>query len=459
MRPLSRLALLVYSAALTVAQPLLRRKLRRRARVEAGYGEAVEERFGHYQPAGWPQGASAPAAGPTVWLHAVSLGETRASAVLVAALRVRLPGMRLLLTNGTATGRAEGRKLLRPGDRQVWQPWDTPQAVRRFLQGFSPDIGILMETEVWPNLVAGCVAQGVPLVVANARLNTGSLAKSERLGLLARPAYSRLTAVWAQHADDAARLRSLGAPVEGVFGNLKFDAAPDAALLARGRQWRDASLRPVVLFASSREGEEALWIEEFKRKVPVAGAAGRPPATETIADGPADASAVQWLVVPRHPNRFDEVAQLLLAAGLRVARRSQWPDGEGAPPEADVWLGDTVGEMALYYGMAHAALLGGSFETLGGQNLIEAAACGCPVVMGPHTFNFADAAEQAAAAGAATRVVDMGQAVEVALRLVGDPAARQKAAAASTAFAASHSGASARTADAICALLAGRRAG
>ncbi|MFE8645426.1 3-deoxy-D-manno-octulosonic acid transferase [Sphingomonas sp. NCPPB 2930] len=462
MRLLSRLALLGYSAALTAAQPLLRRKLRRRARVEAGYGEAVEERFGYYEPAGWSrptEAEAAAAAGPTVWLHAVSLGETRAAAVLVAALRTRLPGMRLLLTNGTATGRAEGRKLLRPGDRQVWQPWDTPQAVRRFLRAFAPDIGILMETEVWPNLVAGCVAQGVPLVLANARLNTGSLAKSERLRLLARPAYSRLSAVWAQHADDAARLRSLGAPVQGVFGNLKFDAAPDAALLARGRQRRDAGARPVVLFASSREGEEALWIAEFKRKVPAAGAARRPSATETIADDPSGAFDAQWLVVPRHPNRFDEVAQLLQAAGLRVARRSQWPHGEAAPPEADVWLGDTVGEMALYYGMAHAALLGGSFETLGGQNLIEAAACGCPVVMGPHTFNFADAAEQAAAAGAATRVADMGQGVEVALRLVGDPAARQKAAAASTAFAASHSGASARTADAICALLARRNAG
>ena len=459
MRLLSRLALLGYSAALTAAQPLLRRKLRRRARVERGYGEAVEERFGRYQPAGWAQPAPGAAAGPTVWLHAVSLGETRAAAVLVAALRARLPGMRLLLTNGTATGRAEGRKLLQPGDRQVWQPWDTPQAVGRFLQAFAPDIGILMETEVWPNLVAGCVAQGVPLVVANARLNTGSLAKSERLHLLARPAYSRLAAVWAQHADDADRLRRLGAPVQGVFGNLKFDAAPDTALLARGRQWRDTSPRPVVLFASSREGEEALWIAEFKRKVPAAVAERRPPATETIADGPLDASAVQWLLVPRHPNRFDEVAQLLQAAGLHVARRSQWPDGAGAPPEADVWLGDTVGEMALYYGMAHAALLGGSFETLGGQNLIEAAACGCPVVMGPHTFNFADAAEQAAAAGAATRVADMVQGVEVALRLVSDQAARLKAAEVSTAFAASHSGASARTADAICALLARRKAG
>ena len=449
---------MVYSAALTVAQPLLRRNLRRRALVEPGYGEAVEERFGYYEPAGWSPVASA-AVGPTVWLHAVSLGETRAAAVLVAALRVRLPGMRLLLTNGTATGRAEGRTLLQPGDRQVWQPWDTPQAVGRFLQAFSPDIGVLMETEVWPNLVAGCVAQDVPLVVANARLNTGSLAKSERLHLLARPAYSRLAAVWAQHADDADRLRRLGAPVQGVFGNLKFDAAPNGALLARGRQWRDAGARPVVLFASSREGEEALWIEEFKRKVSAAGAVRRPPATETIAEGPAAASAVQWLVVPRHPNRFDEVAQLLQAAGLHVARRSQWPDGAGVPPEADVWLGDTVGEMALYYGMAHAALLGGSFETLGGQNLIEAAACGCPVVMGPHTFNFADAAEQATAAGAATRVADMGQGVEVALRLVGDPAAQRKAATASTAFAAAHSGASARTADAICAVLGRRKAG
>lgn len=335
---MARPALWLYSAVTWAAQPLLRRKLRRRAVAEPGYGQAVGERFGYYPP---PLDSLAPHSDSDpsmrfVWIHAVSLGETRAAAILLAALRRELPGMRLLLTHGTATGRAEGEKLLQPGDVQVWQPWDTPGAVRRFLRQFRPAIGILMETEVWPNLVAGCRARGIPLVLANARLNARSLASAQRLGWLAGPAYRGLAAVWAQTEADAERLRALGAPVEGVFGNLKFDVVPDAAQVARGRQWREGQRRPVVLLASSREGEEALWLDALR--------------------GLGDARAeVQWLIVPRHPQRFDEVQQLLQDAGLRVSRRSTW----ALPPtDADVWLGDSLGEMALYYGLADVALLG-----------------------------------------------------------------------------------------------------
>ncbi len=447
MAPYERVLRALYSAGMSVAQPLLRRKLRRRGVAEPGYLESVDERFGRY-----PRHVVAvPPASPCIWVHAVSLGETRAVGVLIAALRERLPGMRLLLTHGTATGRAEGRKLLLPGDEQTWLPWDTPSAVSRFIARFRPSVGLLVETEVWPNLVFGCRKAGVPLALVNARMSEKSMRAAERLGPLARGAFAGLAAVWAQTVDDQRRLQALGAEAVEVFGNLKFDMAPQPAALQAGRRWRRAVDRPVLLLASSREGEEALWLEAVKASI---GSAA--PADAVSGAAP----TVQWLIVPRHPQRFDEVAALLQAGGLRVSRRSEWRDvgPDDAPPAADVWLGDSLGEMALYYGLADAALLGGSFADTGGQNLIEAAACGCPVVMGPSTFNFAQAAVLAEAAGAALRVPDMAQAVRTARDLLTDGRLPQTRGAA-LAFAAAHRGAAARTADAVCALLApvGRR--
>ncbi|WP_175526039.1 3-deoxy-D-manno-octulosonic acid transferase [Paracidovorax konjaci] len=435
------------------ARPLLRRKLRRRAVAEPGYGHAVEERFGHYAP---PASDAAPGGGgPVVWIHAVSLGETRAAAILLHALRPLVPGLRLLLTHGTATGRAEGARLLRPGDVQVWQPWDTPGAVGRFLERFRPDIGVLMETEIWPNLIAGCQARGVPLVLANGRLNARSLAGAQRLAWLSRPAYGALAAVWAQTAADADRLRAAGARVDGVFGNLKFDVVPDAAQLAQGRAWRGAGPRPVVLLASSREGEEALWLQALEPKGPDAADSIEEFAIKKGAKERGGARAVQWLIVPRHPQRFAEVRAQLESAGLSVSCRSAWG---AAPAPADVWLGDSMGEMALYYGLAHAALLGGSFAPLGGQNLIEAAACGCPVVMGPHTFNFAEAADNAAVAGAALRVDGMPQAVATAQALVLDAPRQSALQQRALEFSAAHRGAAQATAQAVAGVLRGRAA-
>ena len=469
---MSRATRWLYSAVTWAAQPLLRRKLRRRAVAEPGYGQGVEERFGRYAEQGAvpaekqrvegsrSDAAHLPEPGALVWIHAVSLGETRAAAILLPALRQHWPGMRLLLTHGTATGRAEGQKLLQPGDLQVWQPWDTRGAVARFLRQFRPAVGILMETEVWPNLIAACRMRGIPLVLANARLSAKSLRQARRMAWLARPAYGALAAVWAQTEDDAARLRSLGAPVQGVFGNLKFDVVPDAAQLAQGRQWRAASPRPVVLLASSREGEEAMWLRHFKPNRPPAHAGQALAAIKTEANAGGEtpgALEVQWLVVPRHPQRFGAVAELMERAGLRVALRSQWgagPPDTAAGTRADVWLGDSLGEMALYYGLADVALLGGSFAPLGGQNLIEAAACGCPVVLGPHTFNFAEAAELACAAGAALRVADLGQGIATACNLAHGHGAQPLATARSHAlqFAAAHRGAAQRTAQALVAL-------
>ena len=409
-----------YSLVMSGFQPFLRHKLRRRGVAEPGYLQHVDERFGLYPD---------PSDSGRIWIHAVSLGETRAAAILLEQLRAQQPGVRVLLTHGTATGRAEGERLLQPGDAQAWLPWDTPQAVARFLEHFCPRIGVLMETEVWPNLAAGCVEQGVPLALANARLSEKSMRQALRLSRLSRPAYGALSAVWAQTEADARRLARVGAPVSGVFGNLKFDAATDLRQLAQGRAWRARLGRPVLMFASSREGEEQGFFEAL---------------------APHRDAGVQWLLVPRHPQRFDEVVLQAAQYGLSVSRRSGW---SGDPEPADIWLGDSLGEMALYYGMADVALLGGSFEPLGGQNLIEASACGCPVVMGPHTFNFADAAQLAEAAGAALRVDTIADAVGTAVSLAGDSKQQAVVAAAGLAFAAAHRGAASKTAAALLALV------
>ena len=420
---------------------MLRRKLRRRSVAEPGYAIAVEERFGHYDEAmlgaGW------------VWIHAVSLGETRAAGILIDALRHQDPALRVLLTNGTATGREEGARLLGPNDLQVWQPWDTPEVVQRFLDRFRPRIGVLMETEIWPVLTAACADRGIPLVLANARLNEKSLASAKRLAWLARPTYASLAAVWAQTEADSHRLVSAGARVDGVFGNLKFDATPDSIQLGRAARLREKLPKPVVVFASSRDGEEGqlLDILQHLRHAPPVGWS---PAAGKKVHLPIQ--AVQWMIVPRHPQRFDEVAQLIESKGFVCARRSAPAVTEGA--DTEIWLGDSLGEMALYYGLADVALLGGSFEPLGGQNLIEAAACGCPVIMGPSTFNFAEASELSLAGGASIRVEDMEQAVVGALTLLADPVRQNTMVQAALTFSSAHRGAAARTAAAIGTLLA-----
>ena len=455
----------LYSLVMWLAQPFLRAKLRRRARGEPGYGVAIDERFGYYtQPAERAdKDSAANQAHAFVWVHAVSLGEARAATALVAQLRQQLPGMRLLLTHGTATGRTQGGALLQPGDVQVWQPWDSVGAVARFLAHFRPRVGLLVETEVWPNMVTGCALAGTPLCLVNARLSDKSLQQAMRLSWLSCPAYAGLRAVWAQSQEDAIRLQSLGAQVHGVMGNFKYDLTPDPTQLAQGDAWHAAQVRPVVMFASSREGEEAMLLNILNTKRVKAPAEYAQTAINSIA------SSVQWLIVPRHPQRFDAVTQLVLDAGFTVSRRSLWQteipariqaqtleQPHTAPPQdVDVWVGDTLGEMALYFGLADVVLLGGSFAPLGGQNLIEAAACGCPVVMGPHTFNFAQAAALAQAAGAAFELADMGLAVEKALQLLQSRAQLEQAQLASLRWSQAHCGAAERTALAVKTLLLG----
>ena len=432
---LERLTLAAYGVLMRSLQPLLRRKLQRRGLQEPGYLQHVPQRFGLYD-------APAPEAG-RVWVHAVSLGETRAAALLIDALRQRLPGMRLLLTHSTATGWAQGQSLLQPGDAQAWLPWDTPEATRRFLQHHRPRCGLLMETEVWPALVQACQQQAVPLWLVNARLNDKSLRAAQRWSWLSRPAYRGLHAVLAQSPADAQRLGALGAQVSAVLGNLKFDVKPQPLAQARARQWRaqwtrQGQARPVLMLASTREGEEVMWLNAL---------ASNPRRAQAFAD-----AGVLWLVVPRHPQRFDEVHQLVQDRAWSVFRRSALP-ADGPWPvqasDAQIWLGDSLGEMPQYFHAADMALLGGSFMPLGGQNLIEAAAFGCPIIMGPHTFNFAEASEQAQAAGAAQRVADMDGALDQALSWLNDRAALARAQQAGLDMVAQGRGAADRYAQAI----------
>ena len=415
-----------YSWLLRLGLPLYLLRVWWRGKAEPVYATAIGERIGLY-PVSAARGA--------LWIHAVSLGETRAAAPLIDALRQAEPGLRLLLTHGTATGRSAGATLLRPRDTQAWLPFDTPGAVRRFLDRFAPRAGVLMETEIWPNLLAAAQHRGLPMFLANARLSERSRRRGRRVDLLLRPAFASLRVAFAQTPDDAARLREAGATDVRVEGNLKFDLAPDASLIGRGRRWKQASgSRAVVLAAVTRDGEEAMLLDAW-RKV----ALPRP----------------VLVVVPRHPQRFDAVAVVIAATGFTLSRRSAWP--EGPPPDAssaDVWLGDSMLEMPAWYALADVALLGGSFAPLGGQNLIEAAACGCPLVVGPHTFNFADAAERAIAAGAAVRVASMDDGVPRAIAIaIGSE--RQERATAALVFAAAHRGAATRTAAAIVAVLEG----
>ena len=312
------LARFAYSTLLRLLTPFYFLRLWRRGRREPAYRSAFGERLG---------GSKGPLVPGRVWIHAVSLGETRAAAALIDALRRHRPALRVLLTHSTATGREAGTRLLREGDAQAWLPYDTPGAVRRFLGQHRPVLGVLMETEIWPNLLWTARRLGLPMVLANARLSTKSQAKGLRMGALLRPAVESLSLVLAQTDDDARRLREVGADTVMVLGNLKFDMSPNPRLLARGLQWRQALARPVVLAASTREGEEA-WLLQAWLFVP----SPRP----------------LLVLVPRHPQRFDEVAALVAATGLGCVRRSSWADQPpGDAAAADVWLGDSLGNAHL----------------------------------------------------------------------------------------------------------------
>jgi len=384
-----------------------------------------------------------PDPGHLLWIHAVSVGETRAAQPLIEALLGRDPRLHILLTHMTPTGRATGEELFArrwpQRVRQQYLPYDHGWAIRRFLARWRPLLGVIMETELWPNVCAGAARAGVPLVLVNARLSERSLRKGLRWHALIGPALRSLAAVLAQTDADAARLRRLGRDEVPVLGNLKFDFSPSPQGLALGAGWRAALAgRPVVVLASSRDGEEAAVLAAWR---------------QLRRD---DAGAPLLLVVPRHPQRFDEVAELVRSSGLGLRRRSgEWLDRSGVLDDSPVLLGDSMGEMAAYYALADVAIIGGSLLPFGAQNLIEACAIGVPVVVGQHTFNFEQAAAQAIEAGAACRVEDAAMAVERALALAMNDGERAAMATSARRFAAEHRGATQRTVAALAPWLPG----
>ncbi|KAF1026066.1 MAG: 3-deoxy-D-manno-octulosonic acid transferase [Burkholderia plantarii] len=439
----------VYRAVWWLVAPAAVVRLLLRSRRERGYREHIGERFGWYGPALDARRGPDDRA-PLIWVHAVSVGETRAAQPLIEALLAARPDAKLLVTHMTPGGRAMSEQLFGGRVLRAYLPYDMPHLVRRFLRTWRPTLGLVMETEVWPTLIDECKRADVPLVLTNARMSARSFRRASKFGAAAHEVYGGFSRVLAQSPADAERLGALGARSIAVLGNLKFDMTTPPELAARGRAWRDAiGSRPVWVAASTREGEEALVLQALHAlKVPDA----------------------LLILVPRHPQRFDEVAALVERAGLSLARRSAWaPRGAAqaaagqVPPalaaDVRVLLGDSMGELGAYYAAADAAFIGGSLLPLGGQNLIEACAVGVPVLIGPHVFNFTQATADAVAAGAAEQVPDPA-ALAVALdTLFSDAARRIAMGAAGAAFAARHRGATARTVEVLMALLPAAEAG
>lgn len=419
----------LYSGLWWLALPAVLGRLWWRGRKEPGYREHWGERLALDGPA--------PSERPTIMVHAVSVGETRAAEPVVDALLAAYPDCRILLTHMTPTGRATGKSLFaHHGERvvQAYLPYDTGLMTRRFLRRHRPRACILMETEVWPNLIHACSRLDVPVVLANARLSEKSLKRGRKAGAVMLEAARGFTLVAAQTELDAGRIRSLGAPNVVVTGSVKFDVTPPPAALEkgdwlRGRIRSGGPERPVFLCASTREGEETLILDAWQR------ATDKPP-------------GALLMIVPRHPQRFDEVASLVSARGFTLARRSQLDLDHGVDG-ADVLLGDSMGEMFAYYAACDCAYIGGSLLPLGGQNLIEACALGKPVLVGEHTFNFLDATIEAVGDGAALRVPDADALVAAAARLLRDGAARVGMGEKALAFARRHRGATLRTVELV----------
>ena len=406
-----RLQSLVYRALLWLSLAFLPLRLLLRGFKERGYWRHVPERFGYCKTL----------PGRPVWIHAVSVGEVRAAAPLVERFLAQSPAPPLLISCMTPAGRTTLEQMF--GDRASvrYLPYDYPVMVRRFLRRVRPRLGLIMETELWPNLVRETGRAGVPLFLVNARLSKQSASGYQRMAALMRSVLQGFAGVAAQTQEDADRLRELGAANVVVTGNLKFDLEPPPDQLELGRAMRNGiGGRPVWLAASTRAGEEKLILDAFCKSA---------------------ATNVLLVMVPRHPQRFDEVAALARDRGLSLQRRS-----ENKPVRSGTrfWLGDSLGEMFAYYAMADCALIGGSLLPYGGQNLIEACAVGCPALLGPHTENFKQAAEDAISRNAALRVANAGEWAAQAALLMQDEAARQGMGEAGRNFAAAHRGAAQR---------------
>lgn len=401
---------LLYAAAWILATPLAFVRLLWRARRQPGYREKIGERFGRYAPV---------APGRRIWVHAVSVGETRAAAPVIEALALRFPGHRLLLTHMTPTGRATGQALFGNRVERVWLPYDLRCATRRFIARFRPEFGLVLETEIWPRLLEECRRAGIPVLLANARLSERSAARYARVPALTAWAFGNLAGIAAQTESDTRRFEALGARDVTITGNVKFDIEIAPAMLELGRALRTrfGAARRVLVAGSTREGEEALLLDAFALAL---------------------LHEALLVLVPRHPQRFDAVADLATARGFSVARRSA---DAPVPSDVRVVIGDSMGEMPAYYAAADVVIMGGSLLPFGSQNLIEACSLGRPVVVGPSTYNFEEAAEGAIAAGAAVRVRDATEAVAVALEVAGDAIRREEMGMRGRAFVAAHRGA------------------
>ena len=401
-----------YALAWLAAAPLAVARLAWRARREPRYLDNLGERFGRYR---------AIDVGPRIWMHAVSVGETRAAALLSRSVMEQFAEHRLLLTHMTPTGRATGHQLFGSRAEQAWMPYDTSHATRAFLAHWRPRVGIILETEVWPRMLEEAKRAGIPMLLANGRLSERSSRRYARVPRLARWAFGNLTGVAAQSEADAERFAALGARDVEVLGNVKFDLDVPADMARRGQELR-AALGPgraVWVAGSTREGEEALLLDAFAQ---------------------AGAGAL-LVIVPRHPHRFDEVAALAHARGFGTTRRSEMGQ---VGSDTQVVVGDTMGEMLAYYAAADVVVMGGSLLEYGSQNLIEPCALSRPVIVGPSTFNFEAAADGSIAAGAAVRVADAAAALRLAASLSGDPGRRAAMGNAGAAFVARHRGAVAR---------------
>lgn len=398
-----------------------------RGRQHPGYRRRWRER--------WALGG--PRARPgCVWVHAQTLDDVPSAATLIEKLRDLDPRWRYLITHGDAEGRVRGRALAQAEDVQAWLPFDTPGASRRFFRRHQPRVGMLLGHVVGLNLLHAARRAGVPMYLANARLSKADLQHAQRRRALVTPALQGLAGVLAQSDADALRLAEAGAQQVRVFGHLDFDIPPPVKLIARGLEWRQAIARPVVLAAGTHQGEERPLLDAWK-----AAKAPRP----------------LLVIVPRSATQLAQVEVAVRQRGLKLARRSAW---NGPPPpevrEADVLLGDSVGEMASYYGLADVALLGGTFgPQQGGQSLIEAAICGCPVLMGPNLCAQENAADLVLGAGAAERMPGIAEAVARAAGLAGDPR-RNTMVRNVFAFAAAHHGALNRVVGALLAQMSRR---
>ncbi len=400
----------LYNLLLWAIFPLVIFRLVNRGRKQKAYLSHVRERFGHYDFA---------LEGKVVWLHAVSVGEMRAAAPLVEKL-IAKGDVALLITCMTPTGRETGEKLYGEKARICYLPYDYPFAMKRFLNRFRPSAGLLMETELWFNLIRICKEKSIPLFLVNARLSEKSLKSYLRFEKLARCALSDLSGIAAQTEQDAQRLTRLGAKRILVCGNLKFDVFPPQDI-PDFRAFFDE--RPVFLAASTREGEEEIILDAFGKR-----------------------DDILLVIVPRHPQRFVEVEKRLKAKSLDYVKRSE---NRKVSSGTSVFLGDSLGEMHAYYRACDCAYIGGSLLPFGGQNLIEASSMGKPVFLGPHTYNFEEASQLALEAGAAIRVKDAQELALEVRKLLNEPERLEKMGKAGLLFAAENRGAADRILDLV----------